>query len=104
MTEALRILRTDAPEAPADDPAGATAAATATPAAPPSLMTMAELAADLQISQRTVRRLEITGKIGPRPINVGRAVRYLRGEARRWIEAGCPNRESWQGPRGGRRN
>lgn len=103
MTEALRILRTDAPEAPADDPPGATPAATATPAAPPSLMTSAELAAELQISERTVRRLEITGKIGPKPINVGRAVRYLRGDARRWIEAGCPDRETWQRPRVGRR-
>ncbi len=101
MTEALRILRTDAPEAPVDDPPGATAAAT--PADPPALMTSAELAAELQISERTVRRLQITGKIGPKPINVGRACRYLRCEARRWIEAGCPDRESWQGPRVGRR-
>ncbi len=107
MSEALRLVHSDAPEAPADDPPGATAAATpaatATPADPPALMTSAELAAELQISERTVRRLQITGKIGPKPINVGRACRYLRCEARRWIEAGCPDRESWQGPRVGRR-
>lgn len=103
MSEALRLVHPDAPQAPADDPPGAPAAATPAAATAPALMTSAELAAELQISERTVRRLEITGKIGPRPIKVGRACRYQRSDARRWIEAGCPDRETWQRPRVGRR-
>lgn len=98
MTEALRILRTDAPEtpdAPADDRTTATEAA-------PALMTAADLAAELQISERTIRRLAITGKIGPAPISIGRAVRYRRDEVANWIAAGCPARASWGGRRNGR--
>jgi excisionase family DNA binding protein len=98
MTEALRILRTDAPDAPADDRTTATEAAPAAPA----LMTSAELSAELQISERTVRRLEITGKIGPAPINIGRAVRYRREDVAKWIAAGCPARANWAGRRVGR--
>lgn len=90
MTEALRILRSPASETIADD---------LIPEAAPALMTSAELAGELQISERTVRRLEITGKIGPRPIHIGRAVRYRREEVTKWLEAGCPDRENWAGRR-----
>ena len=89
MTEALRIVPTDEPDAIAVN----------SPPVAPALMTSVELAAELQISERTVRRLEITGKIGPRPMNIGRAVRYRRDEVEKWIEAGCPARDSWGGRR-----
>lgn len=95
MSEALRILDPEALAVNADDDAS--------PAAP-ALMTSAELAGELQISERTVRRLEITGKIGPRPIHIGRAVRYRREEVTRWLEASCPDRENWAGNRIRRRH
>ena len=89
MTEALKIVRPDSEEGSTEYQA---------PIAP-ALMTSAELATELQISERTIRRLEITGKIGPRPMNIGRAVRYRRDEVEKWIEAGCPARDRWGGRR-----
>lgn len=83
----LRLVRHD--EAP-----GANGTPPAAEAAPP-LMTPDELAAALQISTRTVRRLELLGKIGPRPIGLGRAVRYPRPEVAAWIAARCPDRDTW---------
>jgi predicted DNA-binding transcriptional regulator AlpA len=94
MVETLQIMPMDAPETPPD-----VAPTTGTPA----LMTSVDLAGELQISERTIRRLEITGKIGPRPVNIGRAVRYRREEIARWIEAGCPDRGTWQGGRTGKK-
>lgn len=42
-----------------------------------------------------------TGRIGPKPRRLGRAVRWDRNELDAWWAAGCPNRERWQA--GGRR-
>lgn len=59
------------------------------------LLSPKNLAFELGVSARTVRRLDMQGKL-PMPIHVGRAVRWRRDEIRRWIDAGAPDRETWQ--------
>lgn len=66
------------------------------PAAPPLLMTPDDLAAALQVSTRTLRRLELLGRIGPRALSIGRGIRYRTEEVGRWVAAGCPDRDTWQ--------
>ena len=66
------------------------------PPAEPLLWTPDDLAAVLQVSVRTVRRLELLGQIGPRPMTIGRGIRYRVDEVRRWIAAGCPIRDQWR--------
>ena len=50
----------------------------------------------LAISERHVRKLNSEGRI-PRPINLGRCVRWNVAELHRWQAAGAPNRELWEG-------
>jgi len=52
------------------------------------------LARELNLSLRTIRRLDLTGAI-PRSVRVGRAVRWRRAEVVAWCAAGCPPRDSW---------
>lgn len=40
-------------------------------------------------STRTVRRLADAGKM-PRPVKLGRLVRWRRDELARWLSEGCP--------------
>ena len=55
----------------------------------------ATLATLLQISLRHLRRLDAAGKL-PRPVKLGRAVRWPVSEIRTWLDAGCPDRETWE--------
>jgi predicted DNA-binding transcriptional regulator AlpA len=65
------------------------------PTADTRLLSAADLARELGFSVRTIRRLDLEGKL-PRPIRVGvRAVRWRRAEVAAWIRAGCPVRERW---------
>jgi predicted DNA-binding transcriptional regulator AlpA len=59
------------------------------------LLDAQELAEELRLSLRHVRRLDDTGKL-PRPIRLGKSVRWARAEIVRWIEAGCPDRATWE--------
>jgi excisionase family DNA binding protein len=43
----------------------------------------------LAISSATLRRLSDSG-LAPRPMKLGRAVRYRRAELEQWVAAGCP--------------
>jgi predicted DNA-binding transcriptional regulator AlpA len=52
------------------------------------------LAALLDLSLRTVRRLDSSGKL-PRPVRIGGAVRWRLNEIEAWLEAGCPDRQRW---------
>jgi hypothetical protein len=63
---------------------------------PPLTMTPADVARELRISLRSFRRHEVAGKIGPAPLHIGRAVRYLRDDVTRWIQAGMPDRDTWR--------
>ena len=60
----------------------------------PALMTAVDLARELQVSLRTVRRMDLEGHI-PQPVHVGRAVRWRRDELAAWLRAGCPRRDRW---------
>ena len=53
------------------------------------LMTVPEVAETCSISVETVRRLTDSGAM-PKPVRLGRAVRYRRRELLEWIKNGCP--------------
>ena len=58
---------------------------------PSRLMTAKDLAVALSIAQRTVWRLNATGKL-PAPIRLGRCVRWRTSDIEAWLQAGCPSR------------
>lgn len=58
------------------------------------LLAAADVAQLLAASIKTVRRLDLSGQI-PRPVRLGRLVRWRRDEILAWIEASCPDRDSW---------
>jgi predicted DNA-binding transcriptional regulator AlpA len=66
------------------------------------LLVTSEVAAEmLGISPRLLRRLEVTGKI-PRPVRIGRAVRWEYEVLRAWIWQDCPALDAFVPPsRGG---
>lgn len=49
----------------------------------------------LGVSVRQVWRLNATGRL-PRPLRLGGSVKWLRKEIEAFIEAGAPDRESWE--------
>ena len=59
--------------------------AIAAPAAPADLITQAELAAELQIAEKTVENWRWLGQ-GPRYVKVGSRVRYRRRDVDRWLD------------------
>lgn len=60
----------------------------------------AEVAKLLNISERHLWALHSSGRL-PRPIRLGRSVRWNHDELRRWVDAGCPDRSSWDQAREG---
>ncbi len=54
-----------------------------------------EAAKLLGISKRHFASLHAQGRI-PRPINLGRSVRWSLPELRDWIDAGAPERSRWE--------
>lgn len=55
----------------------------------------AEVAKLLQVSLRHVNALNASGRL-PRPLRLGRSVRWLRSDLEAWLEAGAPSRETWE--------
>jgi predicted DNA-binding transcriptional regulator AlpA len=55
----------------------------------------AEAAKMLGISASHFYLLKRTGRIGPTPVHLGRAVRYDCEELERWFSAGTPPRAKW---------
>ncbi len=53
------------------------------------LLSAKSLARELDVSERTIRKLNSAGKI-PKPRTVGGNVRWSTEEIREWIRAGCP--------------
>lgn len=49
----------------------------------------------LGVCPRTVARMNVTGKL-PRPVRLGRCVRWNRHELILWMNYDCPSRERWQ--------
>ena len=69
--------------------------------AAPLVMTAVDIAWALQVSERTVRRLDRQGRL-PKPLKIGgRALRWRRDEFRDWLAAGCPHRNDWHWQPGG---
>ena len=64
-------------------------------AAPRLLWDAATLAHALDVSVPTIWRRTADGKL-PRPVRLGGAVRWRADEVRRWLDAGCPDRATWE--------
>ena len=60
----------------------------------------AELAKLLQVSLRHVNALNSSGRL-PKPIRLGRSVRWARKELEAWLAAGAPSRDAWESMRKG---
>lgn len=59
------------------------------------LMSAADLAEEFRVSTRTIRRLDLEGKL-PRGIRIAhRARRWRRAEIVAWVAAGGPPRDEW---------
>jgi len=54
-----------------------------------------ELAALLGVSLRQVWRLSSSGKL-PKPLRLGGSVRWSLKEIEAFVEAGCPDRQTWE--------
>lgn len=59
-------------------------------------LSVADVAKLLDVSQRHIWKMLASGRFGPQPARLGRAVRFSRAELVAWIDAGCPPREQWQ--------
>lgn len=60
------------------------------PPAPPALLDVGQTAAMLGCSERHVYRLSDSGRM-PRPVKLGRLIRWNRAELEQWMAAGCPS-------------
>ena len=54
-----------------------------------------ELAGLLNVSLRHVQSLKAAGRL-PRPIRLGRSVRWRASEIHLWIDEGCPSQHKWE--------
>lgn len=68
----------------------------------PFTMTDAEIARELRLSPKTIRRMDDAATI-PRPVVVGaRSLRWVRQTIVDWLAAGCPDRATFEAtPKGG---
>ena len=48
----------------------------------------------LNLSKRTIHRLNCTGKI-PCPVKISGSIRWRKSDIDIWIELGCPDRETF---------
>lgn len=55
----------------------------------------ADVAKLLGVSERHIWSLHSSGRL-PRPLRLGRAVRWRVDELRAWVDAGCPARDRWE--------
>jgi predicted DNA-binding transcriptional regulator AlpA len=63
------------------------------------LLRAAEVALALGIGKRHLAALNSSGRL-PRPIQLGRSVRWRAEEIRDWVAAGAPCRDRWEQMRG----
>ena len=70
---------------------------TSTPIAPDRLaLTATEAAARMGICRAQFWKLHSAGKV-PMPVYLGtKAPRWRLDELRQWLDAGCPDRQTWQ--------
>ena len=68
---------------------------------PPYTMTDAEIARELRLSAKTIRRMHDGGKL-PQPVMVGvRSLRWVRQTIVEWLGAGCPDQATFEANRKG---
>jgi len=67
----------------------------------PLALSARQLAERLGVSLRHVRRMDSAGLL-PRPVRLGRAVRWPVDEVDGWLKAGAPDRRRWEGIKGRR--
>lgn len=60
-----------------------------------ALLSADEVATLLSISIRHVHKLNVSERL-PRPLRLGRAVRWRRDELLAWLAAGAPSRARWE--------
>lgn len=60
------------------------------------LITLEELAGILHLSPRTLQRKLSAGEL-PKPIRIGRSIRWQVTAIRKWIQDGCPIMKSSSG-------
>ena len=65
----------------------------------PLAFSAADLARRLDVSLRHLRRLDSAGKL-PKPVRLGRSVRWPVTEIESWLRAGGPDRQRWQAMKG----
>jgi len=63
----------------------------------PLLLSTREVAKLLRVSDRTLFRMHTEGEM-PKPIRIGRAVRWGRDEIKAWVDNGCPPVSEWSWP------
>lgn len=63
--------------------------------AKPLAVNASDAAAQLNISRAHFLKLHSSGMV-PRPIRLGRAVRWNQQELEAWLNAGAPSREQWE--------
>jgi len=61
----------------------------------------ADVARLLNISQRHLWALHSSGRLGPLPVRLGRAVRWNAAELAAWMDADAPPRDRWLAMRRG---
>lgn len=66
------------------------------------LLSAAELAILLSCSVRHIRRLDEAGLL-PKPVRLGKSVRWIATELHAWLAAGAPSRKAWESMKGGER-
>ena len=74
----------------------------AAPAAPPLVVDARRLAALLCAGVRTVRTWDAAGKL-PAPVRIGGRTVWVLSEIRAWLDAGAPDRETWEARRAARK-
>ena len=62
---------------------------------PPILLDARSAAAALGVGRTLFYQLDACGRIGPRPVKLGKRSLWARAELEDWVAAGCPPREEW---------
>jgi excisionase family DNA binding protein len=60
-----------------------------------AMLTTDQVAEQLQVTPRHVRRLNATGRM-PKPVKIGRSTRWSAEVIDNWIASGCPTRAAWE--------